>query len=468
LGQVIEVFHQLLVNDGQDIHSLYMNLNTRPNFTKRFGVCVAGVADGRGLSDFIIYGEEVESQDGLPEGNGDGENTELGNDKIESREPFDNVENLDEEAEEFDDEHVTALPNLAPEEADISNTNADIEAEVQLHKQTLDHDASHDSVTDPPVAIVDEDVPGDEHEHEPEDRKSRDEEEDLIDYSDDELEAPKDQGNHQRSVSRSVNESTVLISEESSALEPDRRQEEVEAAKDRFAGEHDYDHGGSDDKSTAVKLENPSEVEEPSYEDESNLENPENLEENYESNEVNHVTHPDPLESGNNENDGLNDEEFSFFEGELDFGINQEGFELEAEPLVSNVDDAQELHASAVSDYDFVDTADSSATVSAGEPQQDENLGEYDDYNGEGEEVDLQNNNEDHSHDAKEYDTTTLGLETEAEHVEEDEIDYQELDTKSATLVKSQLEESPKNNGSSKRPISEVDVDELGASRDKG
>jgi hypothetical protein len=516
LGQVIEVFHQLLVNDGQDIHPLYMNLNTRPNFAKRLGVCMAGVADGRGLSDVIVYGEGGEIQDELPEG--DLENVELGRAEIEALQPFDNAENLgeEEEEEEFDNE--------LPEDSENTTTNGAIEAEIQPNDRTLDHDipqqpSQDDTVTDRPASIVNGEQPADEDKHESENNNLCDEEDDLIDYSDDELEVTTEQQNgttkakndngidlaqngtsedfvtpclkpstcfcskcilliekeyetinenleeSRRQRSRSADESIVEKSEQFSAPHPEHLQEEAEATDNTFAGEYEYDHDRDGDKSSAVVMENLSEVEEPVYENEDNPGNLEYLEQDHENGEGINVVDPDQLDSANNENDGANDEEFHFFEGELDLGINQEGFEIEAETHGGDVDEAQESYASVVDDQDFLDIADSSATVSAGEPQQEDNFGGYDDFNGVVKGHDL-HNNEAHSHSAD--DTVNPASNTQDEYVDEDEIDYQEIDGKAATSEGNRLDESPKNNGLSKRPISEVDVDELLTSTDKG
>jgi hypothetical protein len=185
---VIDIFHKLLVNDGQDIHPLYMNLSTRPNFAKRFNLCFSGVADGKGLSDVIVYSGEGGSQEDIPGDTTGVEDGELVNGEAENDEIFNDAENQD-----FGDELSTQL--LETEDvADTNNTNKNLEAVEKLHELTSAAAASEEILQN--HAALDNPAPNDSlgsNDGEHNDHNTPDKEDDLIDYSDEELEVPDGQ-----------------------------------------------------------------------------------------------------------------------------------------------------------------------------------------------------------------------------------------------------------------------------------
>jgi hypothetical protein len=510
------------VNDGRDIHPIYMNLNTRPNFAKRYAICVSGAADGRGLSDIIVYSEEGESQDELPEDSESVKDGELGKEETETHESFNEVESGEDKAS--DDEHTSPSPHAVVEDPeDTKNANEPLGTQVQSYESASINETTPEASHN--VTAMDNSAPGEDdtaYDGEHENHNARDREDDLIDYSEEELEAPmgqqgtttnvakNDGGNslvqngtseyfispclkpytcfcskcilliekeyetinenleearRQRSISRSA-ESAVGQSDETSVIEQEGIQGGAVATGDQFSGEHKDDHNEVGDDSTVAAVENSIEVEEPVYEHDYENESGEYVEEGHELGTDNQDTDPSQLDSANPEGGVLNDEEFHFFEGELDFGANQDSYDLEGDGHVDLPDNAQPIYHSAVGEQDFIDVADSSATVSAGEPYLDENHGEYDDYNGTTGESDVQASDENHNHDVGKHDIPQHAAERETENA--DEIDYEDGESKTATLVESRPDVSPKANGSSKRSISEVDIDDAVTSRDQG
>ncbi|EPE32468.1 hypothetical protein GLAREA_07601 [Glarea lozoyensis ATCC 20868] len=486
LSQVIDVFHKLLVNDGQDIHPLYLNLNTRPNFAKRYDLCVSGVAGGKGLSDVIVYSEEGGSQEDIRDDTIGAENRDLVDDEVENDESDNPAETQENEA--FSKE-LSTQSVATGDVADTNDTNENLEPVEHSSKLTSTDAAGQETLQNPPV--FDNPLPNDflkSNDGQSEDHSAPDEEDDLIDYSDEEPEVPSEQeaakahgkskytnSSIQKeeqytkddedaveaptiSISPGVEEGALGNYDASLVSEQDGFQDDGSAAVDQPNGEIESDHNEQGNDIVGGAAEDPSEVENPIQDDDSNVGNVENIGESHEYAAEDQATDPNQLDSANHEDP--NHDEFHFFEGELDLGINQDGFQLEGD--VDFLDNGEGIQATVVDEQEFADAADSSATVSAGEPQEEDDfVGQ--EYNEDAEEELVPTNEGNGSRDVENQDETKLDLDKPAG----DEIDYDEVEIKLATTLGSRPDASPMTNGSSKRPLSEVDVDDAVTTTDK-
>ncbi|KAG9233606.1 hypothetical protein BJ875DRAFT_484989 [Amylocarpus encephaloides] len=457
LGQIIDVFNKLLENDSAPVRPLYVNLTARPSFLRRYGICLAGVADGRGLSNVIVYGTGSESHHELLDGDDrTGNNLSIRND-AEAHSFSDDPEDEKTAEPTADDETHLEFPKrpLNLEEPGIaqednkSQANEDYSVSMpEFSARDFGHvNESHEPSEDETSVV------NNQHQGQP----AKDDD-DLLDYSEDEFEEPKAQSNSSQTGSElganvsGVENDTELGGEnnplpENTAVEDQQDQnEESYLTRDQHDGENDT--GGEDfendyidagEESLGNDHNNDTDTWD-EYDDEAGKENV--------AQEHGLVEESLTIETGHGSNtqDGAFDEndEFQFFEGEPSLG---EG----TCPVVVNYDfeendDTNQHHELLEVDpskfgLESVDTVDSSATLSADEPHE-ENAGEHAWQYFEDVEPDVLAGSNDNG----------------KEDEDEDEIGYED-DEKDAIIDLPPIDSTP--NSLSKRSISEMEADGL-------
>jgi hypothetical protein len=175
LRQILNLYEGLLRNDGVDSpRPFYMQLGVRPNFAKRLGSLATGFREGKGLSELIPMVEHSNSPEASLE---EARDKHRGDSKTEEfeREEFDDV------AEEYDDvQDNPEISQVVAHEADLKSSN--------LVGNSSDKPGEHQSndltTVLSPEAESAQIVGG---------SGNGKYEEDLIDYSDEEVERPEKQ-----------------------------------------------------------------------------------------------------------------------------------------------------------------------------------------------------------------------------------------------------------------------------------
>lgn len=173
--KIMDLHSKLLRNDGVEIpRSLHLYLGTRPNFASRFDALTRSAAEGKGLSDVIQWDQSSDSLDGV------------------------------EEIEEYEAEEVEAVQTKAV--GDVQDTPLEhnrAKTPTDIHERgTPDlSDAVSNTPETQPVGLEDDDSSARQvdkalvHSTELGTDDGEFEEDDLIDYSDEELDTPTGDGN---------------------------------------------------------------------------------------------------------------------------------------------------------------------------------------------------------------------------------------------------------------------------------
>jgi hypothetical protein len=497
LGQIIGLHDTLLRNDDVESHRpLYMALGTRLNFSKRLASLTAAAAEGKGLSELINWDDESEEVD----------DSGVVDESIESKDPnLNDQENgkvLGIEAVETADGFVVESNHASPTPASVHDKQEeDEDAENSEEHQHVDveptpahlspqSNAAQDSKPSEVLPSTEKDTATSEY---------VEDEDDLIDYSDDEAEDPATQnrgtsknptddnrtqdGNSDDLFSPCILPQTCFcnacnellhaeydrINEQLRRRSLTRAAEEIEQSTrlhhtdgeneqhpqtDEAVGD-EYDGTAEEELDNSVQAE----AEDLTAEDILGAAEPEDYNEEL-------PAYDEPEEYQNQDlagdsGNGLGLEEGAYVEGnELPYVGDEAELENETANLrgqeQSDFDDNVGEASISAGNLDFADAAESSVTVSADDQHYGEDdLGEYD---------------LDDSKDTGDGHTLDNATSDGANDVQEDEIDYEddedekEQSSNGISAPLSATHDSPASNG--KRPRADAEVDDT--SRSKG
>jgi len=192
LGQILTLHNKLLENDGIDSpHPFSIQFGVRPNFSKRLANLAAGAAEGKGLSELIVWDEHSDSANDSTEA---AENHEGEDSNVEAYEPENNKDEAEEKAEEVHESSDTSQAPIPGEGLKSDSEAANAEA-----LNVSDRTDSHEFVAQGNAASVIQPSPKAETPGNDPDTGEFDEDGDIIDYSEDEAESPHKSGNDAKS-----------------------------------------------------------------------------------------------------------------------------------------------------------------------------------------------------------------------------------------------------------------------------
>lgn len=479
----------------EDIRPLYVMLRARANFSKRYDVCQSSAIDGKGLSEILIFRDETESQEDFAANAENaafdgGLDTEADGGYDEGHHNPSDILDGGSQNNQIENNQASGSPHAYQETESWNNDNAAAAEEHETKAISSQHPGPQESLPNTDNSKVSDVVRTEEGIV-----ASTHDEDDLIDYSDEETEEPntKDRrstpaaethdaenqaqnGTYSDSFSPCLKPNTcfcskclVLVVEEYEAIN-----EELQRRRSlsRTAEGNDALQPGNDEDQDTPKVEN--HVETGDFGDELDYEVDSKGQEDLVTNDITdesgkdkydgepleeqYVAEVESAESGQQ----LDTQEASFQEIQ-EHEENYEEFEL-GDENPQNADagdfDAVDFQQEEYNELqgtegaidettnllEFDDAAESSATVSADEPHREDDLTDFD-LDGE-----IANNEAINDTDP----VATLPDEDEIDY--EDDGDIKDVDV---TIVQPPISTTP--NGSTKRSISEVEVDEVTA-----
>lgn len=480
-GQIIEVFNKLLENDMEDVRPLYVMLRSRANFSKRYDVCKSSAIDGKGLSEVMIFRDESESQEDLAANTENAEFDDTGAEGVYDEGHHgildDGSKNVQENGQ------APGSPQTYQETESWDNNNEQHGEKDKIGALSSQHTGPQES-----HANTDKSNPPDVAHTKAVTVASTRDEDDLIDYSDEEPNT-KDHANTSTAETHDLENQAHNGTSPDPCLEPNicfcsnclvlvvEEYEVVNEEQSHSAGKNGALQIGNDEDQNTSKVE--ANVETENFEDELDYEVDSKAQEALVTNNITDESGKDrydakPLEEQNfaeveriESGQQLHAQEASFQEiqdngenYEEDFDLGEEnpqnteagGFDAVdfQEEEYNGLDETRNPIDDNTGLLEFDDAVESSATVSADEPHQEDDFTDLD--------LDEIINNGP----AKETNPV-------ATLPDEDEIDYEDdgdIKDVDVTIVQPPISTTP--NGSTKRSISEVEVDEITASGAQG
>ena len=195
LAQIITVHQVLLHNDGIDESiPLYIAFSTRPDLSKRVKMLLEGAADGKTVSELIPWTEGSDSLEAFVEAEESKPDFEISGDNI-SHDPLLSAHGAADGEDEADQDEASSVPGALTEDAilvpdrytDEDHAPVTETSEENSAPETTSKDANSSHLTQ---SSKQEYSASGEY----------DEDSDLIDYSEDEIEQPKEQKRYNKNT----------------------------------------------------------------------------------------------------------------------------------------------------------------------------------------------------------------------------------------------------------------------------
>ncbi|CAG8956811.1 hypothetical protein HYFRA_00011200 [Hymenoscyphus fraxineus] len=500
-GRIIDVFTKLLENDMDEARPLYVTLRARANFSKRYEVCKSSAIDGKGLSKVIIFRDESASQEDLAASAEhaafDGE-LDAGGEVGEEEANLKTSDILDDGS--YNNQTEDNQPHQSLQADQETKAWNDVEDHLQETGEADDITTSnHHTGVQEPVSNTSTPKLSDAVHTEDETARSAGDEDDLIDYSDEETEEPnKNDGtsapileNHNHDAENQAQNGTysdlsspclkpdycfcskcmILLAQEYEAVnqELERRRSSSRTAEVTSASQPE-----NDEAQNIPKDEIHAEAEDLDEIDYETIPNGQDIlsaddvglepeKEKYEDEPVDEqylvdVKPADSAHQVDNQEATYQEQQEHLYNFDDQFdpdaatshnvdAVEFDGVDFDDEEYTGPHESKETIDVTTVL-LDFDDAVESSATVSADEPHQEDDFADFD--------------LDDDTADATE---PLHGLDAAVPLADEDEIDYEDdEDNENVDVTKAQAAIPTTPNGSMKRSISEVEVDEITAS----